>query len=163
MKKRTIALLIIFLTLAVSALIVLLIHRKGENTARSALIQAIDANIEDEGICQIDLAVVFADYEWDTCLLFESGNPRELEDAFPWLGYIEDGGGIALIKNGEPVVMDMSHYDYNLDRMPVISYVLSYGESAEGQHYKLINNNDALVYARKQKYHKGYIYFVSIE
>lgn len=122
------------------------------------LAAAIDQQCKEEGECDIDLANVFAELDWDTVSVFVAGDTSQILE----LGVhsdIEDG--IVFSKAGVPVKQHLSSYGFPQDIPPLISYYLD-DTVPSSLHYVTLPREQSVVQAQKYLFHDGsYKYSVS--
>lgn len=138
------------LVLVVVAAIFLYTHRI--SYIEWKLVSAINQHCAEEGECDIDLAEVFAGFEWDTVSVFVAGDPLEVEAV---LGvYNDTSDGIVFSREGKPVKKHLSSYGFPEDIPPLISY---YVERANPYLpcYVSFPREQAVVHAEKYRFHDG--------
>lgn len=115
------------------------------------LVTAIDQYCEEEGECDINLAEVFGEFEWDTVSVFVAGDTAEVMD----LGvYTEISDGIVFSRDGQPLKKHLSCYGFPEDVPPLISYYVERTDPYS-PHYISLPREQAVVHAEKYRFHDG--------
>lgn len=115
------------------------------------LVAAIDQYCEEEGECDIDLAEVFGEFEWDTVSIFVAGDTAEVMD----LGvYTEISDGIVFSREGQPLKKHLSCYGFPEDIPPLVSYYVEQ-TNLYSPHYISLPREQAIVHAEKYRFRDG--------
>ena len=112
---------------------------------------AIDRQCEEESECDIDLAEVFAELDWDTVSVFVAGNTAQISEVGV---YSEISDGIVFSKAGSPVKKHLSCYGFPEDVPPLISHYLD-DAVLNSTHYIALPREQAVVHAQKYRFHDG--------
>lgn len=148
-RKRMVAALFAIAMLLAGWLVLRNAYRR--NYIERRLVAAIDRQCEEEGECDIDLAEVFAELDWDTVSVFVAGNTAQILD----LGvYSEISDGIVFSKAGSPVKKHLSCYGFPEDVPPLISYYLD-DAVPNSTHYITLPREHAIVHAQKYRFRDG--------
>ena len=148
-RKERILLLLEIALLITGAIVYLNAHRP--NPIEQKLVSAIDQRCEGEGECEIDLAEVFADFDWDTVSVFVGGNTAEVME----LGvYTEISDGIVFSKAGEPLKQHLSCYGFPDDIPPLVSYYVE-RSGPYSPYYISFPREQAVVHASKYQFQDG--------
>lgn len=94
-------------------ILVLCIPCMQENTIEREIVNAANHRLPEEGMCVIDLAEVFSEFEWDTVSVFVGGNSKQVEAALGVKADVCDGLVFSL--DGNPVAIAMSAYQFPTD------------------------------------------------
>lgn len=131
------------------------------NAIESRIISSVDQHLKDEGVCEIDLAVLFDDFDWDTVSIFVAGNSKQIKDALGIDTEISDG--IVFSMNGVPVRQSTSFYQFPKDIPPDLAYSID-RMNLENPYYISLSKEHAVVQVQKYSYKNGtykYSLFVS--
>lgn len=147
-KKRIVTSLITA-GLIIGVLVYLNAHRL--SYIEQKLVSAIDQRCDCEGECEIDLAEVFTEFEWDTVSIFIAGDTAEVMD----LGvYTEISDGIVFSQEGRPLKKHLSCYAFPEDIPPLISYYVE-RNGPYSPHYISLPREHAVVHAQKYQFSDG--------
>ena len=148
-RKERILLLLEIALLITGAIVYLNAHRP--NPIEQKLVSAIDQRCDGEGECEIDLAEVFTEFEWDTVSIFIAGDTAEVMD----LGvYTEISDGIVFSQEGRPLKKHLSCYAFPEDIPPLISYYVEQN-GPYSPHYISLPREQAVVHAQKYQFSDG--------
>lgn len=115
------------------------------NYIEKKIVSAVDQYCEGVGECDIDLAEVFTDFDWDAVSVFIAGDTAQIMD----LGvYTEISNGIVFSKKGKPLKTHLSCYKFPEDIPPLISYYLEQVDRYS-LHYITLPRERAIVHAEK--------------
>lgn len=148
-RKEKIFLLLEIAVLITGAIVYLSAHRL--SYIEQKLVSAIDQRCDGEGECEIDLAEVFTEFEWDTVSIFIAGDTAEVMD----LGvYTEISDGIVFSQEGRPLKKHLSCYAFPEDIPPLISYYVEQN-GPYSPHYISLPREQAVVHAQKYQFSDG--------
>lgn len=147
--KKMCAAILALVMLLVGWLVFQNVHRR--DYIERKLVTAIDQQCKEEGECDIDLASVFAELDWDTVSVFVAGDTSQILE----LGvYSEISDGIVFSKAGSPVKKHLSCYAFPEDVPPLISYYLD-DSVPNSFHYVTLPREQAIVRAKKYRFDDG--------
>lgn len=90
------------------------------NHIESKIVAAVDCILEGEGDCELDLSILFTEFDWDTVSIFVGGNPAQIQSHLQFYPDISDG--IIFSLDGQPVMVSTSTYNFPDDIQPQIGY-----------------------------------------
>ena len=137
------------IVLAILALLVFLFifhaHQTTDDLERK-IMASVDAVLEGGGECEIDLAMLATEFEWDTVSIFVAGNSAQIRSHLKVDNDIFDG--IVFSLAGQPVKVIMSTYQFPQDLPPRIGYSVK-RSNAEDPYFVSFPFEHAKIQARK--------------
>lgn len=144
------ALAALALVLSIAVCVSMRLHKRQEVERR--IIKATNRSLAGEGECDIFLADIFDDFEWDSVAIFVAGDPVQIKNALKIENDISDG--IVFLKAGQPVKMAMSTYQFPQDKPPTISYYVE-RENNNAPYYISMTYDEAIAHIEKYMFRDG--------
>lgn len=157
-SKKIVAVFMLALTIMIVCIIM---ANDDESVIKERIINATNKELPYEGECEIDLNVLFADYDWDMVSIFIGGNSKQIREELKIDNDISDG--IMFSKRGEPMLLALSTYDFIDDKVPDVGFYVERNQT-DDPYYISRERLNALVHVRKFCDYDGtYKYLVYFE
>lgn len=138
--------MLVVLLLMALALFCVKIYTSRQNPIEKKIIAETNKRIAGEGKCELDLTIIFNEFNWDAVALFVAGNSRQIKDVLGIETVASDG--IVFMLNEKPIQVAMSAYIFPDDIMPKVSYCVGH-ESKEDPYYIILPRENAVVSVEK--------------